>query len=221
MPDDRVVRTGRRDLCNESPQARIIRLAQPAPANIRLGPGAAEDEARRLHRATERSRQHLVDRDFQRAHRGADAAGLFAAALREIALMRAILVRRSAGFVRIGFGRCMPEIDRVTAGTQRLQHLGRRVRPGFHSEPADGNRNGEQHGTNGASEFHGRSPVTDISGRLPVHGLVVPKPAPGRRHLKTLAPPTTESAADLLPAVADRPNTQSASCPRAPHPGLS
>src|SRR5262249_39342495 len=102
MPDDCVVRTGRRDLCNESTQPRIIRLAEPAPANIGLRPGPAEDEARRLHRATERSRQHLVDRDFQPAHRSANAAGLFAAALREIALMRAIIVRRSAGFVRIG-----------------------------------------------------------------------------------------------------------------------
>src|SRR5215468_8835930 len=60
MPDDCVVRTGRRDLCNESPQPRIIRLAQPAPADIGLGQGPAEDKARRLHRATERSRQHLV-----------------------------------------------------------------------------------------------------------------------------------------------------------------
>src|SRR5262245_26967471 len=94
MPNDRVVRTGRRHLCNKTAQPRIIRLAQPAPANIRLGPGPAEDEARRLHRAAERSRQNLVDGDVQPAHRGADAAGLFAAALREIALMRAVVVRR-------------------------------------------------------------------------------------------------------------------------------
>ena len=36
MPDDCVVRTDRRDLRNQSPQPRIIRLAQPASANIRL-----------------------------------------------------------------------------------------------------------------------------------------------------------------------------------------
>src|ERR1700752_3968571 len=221
VPDDCVVRTGRRGLCNETAQPRIIRLAQSAPANIRLGSGPAEDEARRLHRAAERSRQDLVDGNVQPAHRGADAAGLFAAALREIALMRAVVIGWSAGFVRIGFGRCMPEIDRVTAGTQRLQHVSRRVRTGFHSEPADGNRCGKQSSVNGVSEFHGRPPVTDISGGLQVRGLVVPKQAPGRLRLKTLAPPTAESAADLLPAAPDRPNPQSASCLRAPRSGLS
>ena len=57
VPDNCVVRTGRWDLCNQAAQPRIIRLAQSAPANIRLGLRSTEDEARRLHRAAERPRQ--------------------------------------------------------------------------------------------------------------------------------------------------------------------
>src|ERR1700752_5197032 len=88
VPDDCVVRTGRRDLCNETAQPRIIRLAQSAPANIRLGSGPAEDEAGPPQWGDRRAPQGLVDGNFQAAPPGPDCGGLFAAALREIALMR-------------------------------------------------------------------------------------------------------------------------------------